>query len=302
MRLSEVYQQDKPAISFELFPPKSWKGMARLFEHFEELVSCGPAFVTCTYGAAGGSSGEARTLETLRLIRGDYPEVPLASHLTCVDQTADQLREYIRQAREYQIMGIVALRGDLPGGKGPYEPVPGGFRYANELTAMIRNEFPELNIIVAGYPEKHPEAPSFEVDIENLKRKVDAGADAVTTQLFYNNEDFFRFLDACEKAGIDVPIIPGVLPVTNLAQIRRISELCGARLTDKLLQRLEAHGKDTEGQYSVGVYYATRQVEELIEQGVPGVHLYVLNKSRAAALICRALNLSQQVRPVKAKA
>ncbi len=302
VRLSEVYQKDKPAISFELFPPKSWKGMARLFENFDELVSCGPAFVTCTYGAAGGSSGEGRTLEVLRLIRGDYPQVPLASHLTCVGRSAAQLRAYIEQAKDLGIMGIVALRGDLPGGKGPYEPVAGGYRYANELVAMIRAEFPELNVIVAGYPEKHPEAPSFGADIENLKRKVDAGADAVITQLFYNNDDFFRFQEACEKAHIDTPIIPGVLPVTSLAQIRRITDLCGARLTKKLLARLEAHGDDEEGQYSVGVYYATRQVEELVEQGVPGVHLYVLNKSRAAALICRALNLSQQVRPIRAKA
>jgi methylenetetrahydrofolate reductase (NADPH) len=148
-------------------------------------------------------------------------------------------------------------------------------------------------VVVGGYPEKHPEAPSAQVDMENLKRKVDAGADVIVTQLFYDNEDFFRWRDACHAAGIAVPIVPGVLPITNLAQITRFCTLCGSRLPQRLVERLAVYEDGGEGQYAVGVYHATRQVEELVEQGVPGVHFYVLNRSRATAQVCRALTLSR---------
>jgi methylenetetrahydrofolate reductase (NADPH) len=292
---SDWYQNNRLAISFELFPPKTWQGMAHLFEHFKELAICRPAFVTCTYGAGGSTRN--RTLEVLGLIRGDYPDIPVASHLTCVGATAEDLRGYIREAVNAGITGIVALRGDPPGGTRDFVPLAGGFRHAEELVRLIREEFPDLMVLVAGYPEKHPEAPSFETDLDHLKRKVDMGARVVITQLFYDNSDYFRFRDRCQKAGITVPIVPGVLPVTNLAQVKRITTMCGAKLTDKLVRRLEAHGNDDEGQYSVGVYYAARQVEELVEEGVPGVHFYVLNKSRAAALICRALNLNPAIEP-----
>lgn len=266
--------------------------MASLFEHFKELATCGPSFVTCTYGAGGGATAQGKTLEVLDWIRGDYPDIPLAAHLTCVGATVEQLRAYIRAAVARGVSGLVALRGDPPGGRRPFEPTPGGLTHANELVALIREESPMLNIFVAGYPETHPEAVSPKADLDFLKRKVDTGADIVLTQLFYNNADFFRFRDRCAKAGITVPIVPGVLPVTNLAQIQRLTTTCGAKLTEKLVRRLEAHGDDEEGQFSVGVYYAARQVEELVEEGVPGIHFYVLNKSRAAALICRALTLS----------
>ncbi len=293
VKIAGQYNGKNVVVSFELFPPVKWKGMAHLYEHFEELCRCEPAFITCTYGAAGGTRAGYRTLDVLRWVRGDHAELPVASHLTCVTSTKDDLREYLRAAADLGVDGIVALRGDPPKGHSGTEPVRGAFRYANELVAFLREEFPDFSVLVAGYPETHPEAPSPEADIENLKRKVDAGADVIITQLFYNNEHFFRFRDQCDRAGIEAPIVPGVLPVTNLAQIKRITELCGARLTGKLLQRLEVHSDDSEGQYSVGVYYATQQVEELVEQGVPGVHFYVMNKSRAAALICRALTLSR---------
>lgn len=264
--------------------------MASLFDHFEELASCNPSFVTCTYGAGGGTS--TRTLEVLDWIRSDYPHIPFASHLTCTGHTVDQLQDYVREAVARGVQGIVALRGDPPGG-GPFEPTPGGLRHANELVALIRAAYPDLSILVGGYPEVHPEAPGPEADLENLKRKVDEGADVVLTQLFYDNAVYFRFRDRCEKAGIHAPIVPGILPVTNLTQVKRITGLCGAALTRRLTERLEAHGEDEEGQFAVGVYYAARQVEELVEQGAPGIHFYVLNKSRAAALICRALTLDR---------
>ena len=162
-----------------------------------------------------------------------------------------------------------------------------GVRIKDEL-GLSETEF---GILVAGYPEKHQEAPDPQTDLDNLKRKVDCGADAVVTQLFYDNDDFYRFRDACAAAGIQVPVVPGILPVTNLAQIQRLTSMCGSKLPEKLVRRLSAHENDDEGQFSVGVYHAARQVEDLMENGVPGVHFYVLNKSRATALICRALVL-----------
>lgn len=287
------YRTKKPVVSFELFPPKTWQGMASLFEHFKELMTCNPSYITCTYGAGGDAKERTRqrTLEVLDLIRREYPEIPVLSHLTCVNMGVEDLRAYIARAVEIGVSGIVALRGDPPAGQQPYVPVDGGLRYANELVSLLRAEYPALSVVVAGYPAKHPEAVSMEADLENLKRKVDAGADVVVTQLFYDNALYYRFRDQCAAAGIETPIVPGILPVTNLSQARRITSLCGAHLTDKLVQRLEKHGEDEEGQFSVGVYYAARQIEELVEQGAPGIHFYVMNKSRAAALICRALTL-----------
>jgi methylenetetrahydrofolate reductase (NADPH) len=292
--LFEIYCQRQPAVSFELFPPKSEKGMQNLFTHLQELYTCGPSFITCTYGAGG--STQRTTRDVLKRVREDYPDLPIASHLTCVNATADQLRDYIRQLIANDVDYLVPLRGDPPKGEGRFTPTAGGFNYASELVTLLSAEFPELGVLVAGYPEVHPEAPGSNVDLINLKKKVECGADAVITQFFFDNDAFFRFRDRCARLGIEAPIIPGILPVTNLSQVKRISALCGATITPKLLQRLEAHGDDLEGQYSVGVYYATRQVEDLVGAGVPGIHFYVLNKSRAASLICRALNLSRTPR------
>ena len=289
--LTNVYHTGKPAISFELFPPKKWKGMAGLFQHFDELAQCKPAFVTCTYGAGGGDTIAKRTLELLGWIHGDYPNLPVMSHLTCVSMPPNDIRAYIAEAAQRGVRGIVALRGDAPRDDPDFVLPPDAFQHASDLVAMIREEFPAMSIAVAGYPEKHPEAPDFTQDIAFLKEKVDRGAHVVITQLFYDNAHYFRFRDQCVAAGITVPIVPGILPVTNLAQVKRIAGLCGAQMPSRLIERLEKHADDEEGQFSVGVYFAGRQVEELIEQGAPGIHFYVMNKSRAAALICRALTL-----------
>lgn len=287
--LSALYREKHLVLSYELFPPKTGKGMAQLFSNLMELSSCDPSFITCTYGAGGSASH--RTLEVLGRIVVDMPGVPVASHLTCVGHSADSLRKYLREAVARGVKYIVAIRGDAPK-SGAYTPEPGGFQYAVELVALIKAEFPDLGILVGGYPEVHPEALSPESDLENLKRKVDAGGEVVITQLFYDNEAFYRFRDRCEKIGIEAPIVPGILPVTNLSQIKRITSLCGARLTDKLVRRMEAFDGDEEGQFSVGAYYAANQVEDLVERGaVPGVHFYVMNRARATTLICRALAL-----------
>ncbi|MBP8130626.1 MAG: methylenetetrahydrofolate reductase [NAD(P)H] [Candidatus Hydrogenedentes bacterium] len=289
LTLSEIYRRRALALSFELFPPKTEEGLDNLFQHLKELAGCDPAFITCTYGA-GGSTRD-RTLQVLARVMREYPALPVATHLTCVGASRDGLRAYLLRAQELGIPYIVALRGDPPGGDRTFQPHPNGLQHAEELVRLIRGEFPVFSVAVAGYPEMHPESPSRAADLEYLKKKVDAGADAVISQLFYDNDDFYRFQDRCERDGIHVPVVPGILPVTSLAQVKRITSMCGASLTPKLIERLEAH-PDEEGQFLVGVYYAARQVEELVQHGVPGVHFYVLNKSRAAAFICRALTLS----------
>ena len=282
MRFSDAYRPGKFGLSFELFPPKTEKGDAALMRHVAELVSFGPSIITCTYGAGG--STRAKTLEVVERVREAF-DVCVASHLTCVGSTVDELRTFLADAHRRGVENIVALRGDPPVGEHEFKVTDGGLRYANELVALIVDEFPQFGIGVGGYPEKHQEAPSLDVDIINLKRKVDAGADVVLTQLFYDNDDFFRFRDHCAGAGIDVPIVPGLLPVTNFGQVQRITSLCGAKLPAAFVASLEAAGDQADRQFDVGIEFATQQTQALIDAGVPGVHFYVLNKSAAAARV-----------------
>jgi methylenetetrahydrofolate reductase (NADPH) len=286
MTIADAYQPNRLSLSFELFPPKSDEGMASLFHHVEQLTKFQPSYITCTFGAGG--STQDRTLDVIAGVHEKFG-VPVATHLTCVGLATPQIRDYLQRARERGVENVVALRGDPPRGETSFKPVPGGFRYANELVAFIRGEFPQLGIAVAGYPETHQEAPSPEADLENLKRKVDAGADAVITQLFYNNEDFFRFRDRCRAAGIEAPIVPGLLPVTNLAQIKRIASLCGAKLPPQFITALERHADNEEGQFETGVEFAIHQTTGLLAADVPGIHFYVLNKSEATRRVLTAL-------------
>ncbi len=283
MGLRDFYQNGK-GLSFELFPPKSDEGVEQLLTAVRELLDFSPDFFTCTYGA-GGSTRD-RTLEVLQRVK-ETTNLPVASHLTCVGSTVDQLRDYLNAAIAIGTDYIVALRGDPPKGETVFQQTEGGLRYANELVDLIASEYQQLGILVAGYPEVHQEAPNGEVDLENLKRKVDAGADVVVTQLFYDNDDYYRFVDRCHSIGIDIPIIPGILPVTNLAQIQRIANLCKAKLPKSLLERL-GQNSEAEWQSRVGIEYAQSQVADLLKQGVPGVHFYVLNKSQATSEVLKA--------------
>ncbi|HVC92578.1 MAG TPA: methylenetetrahydrofolate reductase [NAD(P)H] [Pirellulales bacterium] len=286
MKLSAAYGPGKFGLSFELFPPKTDAGDLELFRHLEDLVAFEPSYITCTYGAGG--STRHKTLDVVTRVRQRFG-ASVASHLTCVGSTADELREYLREADRRGVENIVALRGDPPKGQTQFHAVEGGLRYAGELVRLVRDEFPQFGIAVAGYPETHQEAVSPQADLENLQRKVAAGGDVVITQLFYDNRDFFRFRDDCAALRIDVPIVPGVLPVTNLAQIRRITSLCGAKLPQELVASLAANDERPEEQFEMGVEFATRQVQELIDAGVPGVHFYVLNKSQATARVLRGI-------------
>ncbi len=286
--LSSLYETGHFGLSFELFPPKTAQGEQALYRHVGQLMEFRPSYVTCTYGAGGSTRG--KTLEIVEQVKRQF-KIPVASHLTVVGSTVDQLRSYLKDASARQIDFIVALRGDPPRGETEFKQAPGGLGYANELVEMIHGEFPEFGIAVAGYPETHQEAPSPEIDLENLKRKVDAGAHVVITQLFYINDDFFRFRERCEAAGIRVPLVPGILPVTNLAQIQRITSLCGATLPTDFVARL-GEQDDEDWQFQVGVEFASRQVQGLIDGGIPGIHFYVLNKSQATSAVLRAVDLS----------
>ncbi|MCU0711308.1 MAG: methylenetetrahydrofolate reductase [NAD(P)H] [Pirellula sp.] len=284
MGLGDFFSGKKKGLSFELFPPKTDEGVGPLLATVEDLMSFAPDFFTCTYGA-GGSTRD-RTLQILEKVKQQF-SVPVASHLTCVGSTVEQLRGYLNAAIEIGTDYIVALRGDPPKGETEFRQTDGGFRYANDLVQLIKTEYSQLGIAVAGYPEVHQEAPNMEIDLVNLKRKVDAGADIIVTQLFYKNEDYFRFVDRCRAIGINIPIVPGILPVINLAQIQRIASLCKASLPDSFIARLQANA-DADWQYKVGVEFAQAQVAELLREGVPGVHFYVLNKSQATSEVLRA--------------
>jgi methylenetetrahydrofolate reductase (NADPH) len=288
MQLRDAYGDARFGLSFELYPPKTPMGEATLFRHLDELMAFAPSFVTCTYGAGG--STRHKTLEIVAEVRRRYG-CTVASHLTCVGSTIEQLRSYLTDAHQRGIENIVALRGDPPKGDTTFRPVAGGFCYANELVALIRGEFPQFGVAVAGYPETHQEATSPDADLENLKRKVDAGGSVVITQLFYDNSDLLRFRDRCRRLGITAPIVPGILPVTNCAQIRKIASLCGARLPKEFLAALE-QAKSEEEQFEVGVEYATRQVQELLDADVPGLHFYVLNQSPAAVRVLQAVGIT----------
>ena len=298
MKFSQLYGQGRFGLSFELFPPKSAAGEASLFRHVAQLVEFNPQLITCTYGA-GGSTRD-KTLEIVSRVHSSFG-TSVAAHLTCVGSTVDQLRSYLRDARHRGIDNIVALRGDPPRGDTQFKPLKGGLSYANELVTLIRGEFPQFGIAVGGYPETHQEATSPEADLDHLKRKVDSGADVVITQLFYINDTFFRFRDRCHAIGIDTPIVPGLLPVTSLAQIQRISSLCGADLPAGFVQELERQGDSQEGQFEVGVDLAIRQTQQLIDSGIPGVHFYVLNKSHAASRVLNSVTLPTPVQPAEVR-
>ena len=290
MSITDAYARGRFGLSFELFPPKTPESEAAMWKTVDDLMAYEPALVTCTYGAGG--STQSKTLDVISGVRRRH-DVPVASHLTCVGSSVDELRSYLREASDMGVAAIVALRGDPPKGETTFTQAAGGLRYAAELVALIRAEFPEFGILVAGYPETHQEASSPQADLENLARKCAAGGDVVVTQLFYDNADFFRFRDACDRLGITAPIVPGVMPVTNYAQIRRIASLCKARLPDAFTRAFEAAGDDEAAQFEAGVDYAARQVEELVAGGVPGVHFYVLNKSPATIRVLEHVGLQR---------
>jgi len=292
MRFPEYFKDGgKPIISFEIFPPKTDKGMEPLLEIIPELVALGPDYITVTYGAMG--STQHRTLEIASLIKNVY-KMETACHLTCVGASRNELDEILRRISDSSIRNIVALRGDPPQGDKTFIPPPDGYAHANQLVEHIRRlesgkgQEP-FGIAVAGYPEKHIEAPSMEIDIANLKRKVEAGGHIIITQLFFDNKFFFNFVERARTAGITVPIIPGLMPILSVKQIKRITSMCGSSIPHELQLELESAADDDEKASEIGIRQCIRQARELLQHGVPGIHFYVLNKSTHIRRITEAL-------------
>ncbi len=285
MKIIDLYRE-RFVVSFEIFPPKTPQGEDGLRQALEDLSGYQPQYISVTYGA-GGSTQE-KTLELALRLRDALGILPLV-HFTCVGAGRAEIRRYLDEVKKNGIENILALRGDPPKGETRFTPPPDGFAYASELVSFIRS-ISGFSIGVAGYPEKHLEAPSMEIDLENLKRKVDAGADFIITQLFYNNEDYYRFMDRLTKMGITMPVIPGIMPVTSLSQIDRVTSMCGARVPDELIKRLDAcTGADSICE--AGIEYSIKQCVELKSWGVPGLHFYTLNRAQAVKRIMDATGL-----------
>jgi methylenetetrahydrofolate reductase (NADPH) len=280
-------ERGEPVFSFEFFPPKTEDGVRQLFQTVEALRPLGPAFVSVTYGAGG--STRQRTLELVSRLKRET-EIEAVAHLTCVGSSREELERVLDEIAAAGIQNVLALRGDPPQGQRSFEPHPEGFRYASELVAFIRgHERWPFCIGAAAYPEGHVETRDLSRDLANLKRKVEAGADFLVTQLFFHNAHYFRFVERARAAGLELPILPGVMPFTNVEQIERFTALCGAQIPQALRAAMVVRRDDPEAALQLGVAYATLQCADLLRRGAPGVHFYTLNRSPSTRAIVSAL-------------
>jgi methylenetetrahydrofolate reductase (NADPH) len=293
MHIAEILKQHYPAISFEFFPPKTETASQELFQTIAALMPLKPAYVSVTYGA-GGSTRE-RTHDLVVKLQTET-DLTIVSHLTTVGSGRDEIHKILSKYSESGIHNIMALRGDPPKGTDRVETPPNGFPFATDLVAFIKKHFPHMGVGVAGFPEGHPGTPNRLVEIEHLKQKIDAGADYICTQLFFENRDFYDFCERCEVAGITVPIIAGIMPITSQKGMVRMAELAlGARFPARLLREMERIQSDEEAE-QVGSHWATEQVMDLIEHKVRGIHFYTLNKSQATLRIYRSLGIQSSDR------
>src|SRR3954470_14399623 len=291
MRIDELYATAaEPVFSFEFFPPKTEQGEANFWQAVDELRALEPAFVSVTYGA-GGSTRD-KTLELVTRVRDEFGLTSMP-HFTCVGATVEQLREQLEAMRAAGLENVLALRGDPPAGQEEWVKTPGGLEYSAELVSLIRGSFPELSIGGACFPETHIHATSPEDDLRFLKEKVDAGTRFLITQLFFDNALYDDFVARARETGIDVPIVPGILPITNLAQLQRITGMCGATIPSGLMAELQARAEDPDAVADFGVAYATLQCADLLAAGAPGIHFYTLNRSPATRAIVSALKLTR---------
>ncbi|MEZ5987781.1 MAG: methylenetetrahydrofolate reductase [NAD(P)H] [Planctomycetota bacterium] len=286
MRICKLFEAADPVISFEFFPPKTDEGAEQLLATVAELQGLRPGYVSVTYGAGG--STRSRTLELVARIKREIG-IETMAHLTCVGHSRMELAEIVQQLVDAGIENVLALRGDPPKGESEFRAARDGFTYASELVAFLRQLGAPICIGAACYPEKHPEAGSLQHDLDALRRKVDAGADFLVTQLFFDNEDYFYFVRRAKEVGVTLPITPGIWPITNYKQIDKIAQLCGARLPTDLRTELEDVKDSVEAVAGVGVSYALDQCRDLLERGAPGLHFYTLNKSPATRAILARL-------------
>ncbi len=291
MRIDEaIASATEPCFSFEFFPPKSQEGEQNLYEALEALRALEPTFVSVTWGA-GGSTRE-KTIEIVTRIR-DRHNLEAMAHLTCVGATVKELRACVGQMHDAGVQNVLALRGDPPQGVGEFVATPGGLSHGSELAALVGANH-DLCIAGACYPECHPESDDMASELATLRLKIDAGVTVLISQLFFDNDAYFRFVGAARAAGIDVAIVPGIMPITNVAQIKRFTSMCGATLPAALVEQLELIGDRPEAVVEFGVAYATMQCAQLLANGAPGIHFYTLNRSLSTRAILAAL---QAMRP-----
>ncbi|HEY3727660.1 MAG TPA: methylenetetrahydrofolate reductase [NAD(P)H] [Solirubrobacteraceae bacterium] len=289
MRIDEILERaEDPIFSFEFFPPKTDAGERVLGLALESLRQLDPSFVSVTYGAGGSS--RSRTLELTKWIKQELG-IEAMAHLSCVGATREELAKILDDMSEAGIDNVLALRGDPPRGETDWQPHPGGLRYSTELAALIHDGYAHVSIGGACFPEIHPEAPDLAHDLRFLKDKLDSGVSFLITQMFFDNELYFRFVEEARAAGIEAPILPGVMPITDLRQIKTITGMCGATIPQDLREALEWRSHDPDAVLQLGVSYATLQCAELLARGAPGIHFYTLNRSHATRAILSALKL-----------
>jgi methylenetetrahydrofolate reductase (NADPH) len=289
MRVDELLANKRPVFSIEFFPPKTEEGLVQLFETVEALKPLAPDYVSVTYGAGGGTRDG--TVEVSERIKSDYG-IEVMAHLSCVGETQEGLGAILERFAGIGIENVLALRGDPPRGEEEFVPPPDGLSSAAELTGFITERHP-FAIGGACFPEVHPEARDLDADLDYLKTKVDAGAKFLITQLFFDNRVYFQFVDAARAKGIDVPIIPGVIPIGSYPQVARICKLCDASIPEDLDAAMSALGGDAEAEALLGVAYAARQCDELLARGAPGVHFYALNRAPGTRAVLAALRASR---------
>ena len=296
MRISEILrfarERGEPVFSFEFFPPKTDEGVRALFDTVEALRPLAPAFVSVTYGAGG--STRQRTLELVKRLKRES-EVEAMAHVTCVGASRDELAQLLDEIAAAGIQNVLALRGDPPRGATAFEPHPQGFRYASELVAFVRSDRRRWPFCVgaAAYPEGHVETRDLALDLRNLRSKVDAGVDFLLTQLFFENARYFRFLERARAAGIEVPIVPGLMPFTNVEQVERFTAMCGACIPHALRAAMEVRRSDPDAARELGVAYASLQAADLLRRGAPGIHFYTLNRSTSTRAILAAMRANE---------
>jgi methylenetetrahydrofolate reductase (NADPH) len=284
--ISELVAQLRPLRSLEFFPPKDDAGMEALRNSAAALKRIAPDFVSVTYGA-GGTTRD-RTAQASAMLKNELG-FTVMPHLTCVGHSRAELNEVADRIHAGGFRNIMTLRGDPPKGDATFTPAPDGLRYASELVTLLKARHAEFCLGVAGYPEKHPEAVSLDADLDNLKRKIDGGGAFVTTQLFFDNSAYYRYVDRCHARGITVPIVPGIMPVLSLKQVQRLAGLCGAALPAQLATRLEVAAENTDVVELIGIEWALTQIRDLLAHGAPGYHLYIMNRAKSALAMAAGL-------------
>jgi methylenetetrahydrofolate reductase (NADPH) len=285
-------ERGEPVFSFEFFPPRTDEGVASLFRAVEALRPLGPAYVCVTYGAGG--STRARTVELVRRLKHET-EVEAMAHVTCVGSSRDELAAVLDELAGIGVQNVMALRGDPPKGEATFTPHPDGFAHASDLVAFIRAQPKRWDFCLgaAAYPEGHLENRDLARDVAHLKLKVEAGADFLVTQLFFDNARYFQFLERAHAAGVTVPILPGIMPIQTVEQIERMTRMCGASLPRVLAAAMDVRREDPDAARELGLSFATLQCADLLRRGAPGIHFYTLNRSPSTRAILSALRISE---------